>query len=181
MEVLRFWLQCCQAAMKMQNRYPPAHLPYDVGDLTIALERGFVEEIAELIKAVGAELPLDALIKNSGIEETAKPKYYQGLSIGGKKMTGWAREHGGRTAQSAMSESTPPLLQAAHAGGLAAVEWFLSDTPLRHYREYQEKHKDDARLRRLAEAPGGFENAVGAWLKQRSTPLNLSNHWLLTY
>ncbi|KAI4277467.1 MAG: hypothetical protein LQ337_001740 [Flavoplaca oasis] len=173
MEVLRFWLQCCQAAMKMQNRYPPAHLPYDVGDLTIALERGFVEEIAELIKAVGAELPLDALIKNSGIEETAKPKYYQGLSIGGKKMTGWAREHGGRTAQSAMSESTPPLLQAAHAGGLAAVEWFLSDTPLRHYREYQEKHKDDARLRRLAEAPGGFENAVGAWLKQRN---NLALH-----
>ncbi|KAL8890878.1 MAG: hypothetical protein Q9215_002029 [Flavoplaca cf. flavocitrina] len=172
MELLRFWLQCCQAAMKMQSRYPPEYLPYDVEDLTIALERGFVEEIAELIRVAGAELPLDALIKKSGIEETAKPKYYQGLSIGGKRMTGWAREHGGRTAQSAMSESTPPLLQAAHAGGLAAVEWFLSDTPLRNYRVYQEKHKDDERLRRLAEA-GGFENAVGAWLKQRN---NLALH-----
>lgn len=156
----------------MKCSYRPANLPYDFWDLKIALERGFVGEVAELIKIAGAELPLDALIKKSGIEETAKPRYYQGLSIGGKKMTGWAREHGGRNAQSAMSESTPPVLRAAHAGGLAAVEWFMSDTPLRLYREYREKHKDDERLRKLAEAPGGFEQAVGSWLKQRSMSLN---------
>ncbi|KAL8773347.1 MAG: hypothetical protein Q9209_001741 [Squamulea sp. 1 TL-2023] len=172
-ELFRFWLQCCQEAMKMKCRYRPTNLPYDSEDLKIALERGYLEEIAELIKGTGAELPLDALIKKSGIEETAKPKYYQGLSIGGKKMTGWAREHGGSSSRNAMNESTPPLLQAAHAGGLAAVEWFLSDTPLRLYREYREKHKDDERLQKLAEAPGGFEQAVGSWLKQRN---NLALH-----
>lgn len=178
-ELLRFWLQCCQEAMQMKCRYRPTNFSYDCEDLTIALERGLVEELAELIRTAGAELPLDALIKKSGIEETAKPKYYQGLSIGGKKMSGWAREHGGRTAQSAMSESTPPVLQAAHAGGLAAVEWFMSDTPLRLYREYREKHRDDERLRKLAEAPGGFEQAVRSWLKQRSISLSLVIHSLL--
>ncbi|KAL8726219.1 MAG: hypothetical protein Q9166_006844 [cf. Caloplaca sp. 2 TL-2023] len=173
MELFRFWLQCCQEALKMKLKYRPTALPYDAQDLQIALERGYVEEIAELIKFAGAELPLDALIKKSGIEDTAKPKYYQGLSIGGKKMTGWAREHGGSTSRNAMAESTPPLLQAAHAGSLAAVEWFFSDTPLRLYREYRDKHKDDERLQKLAEAPGGYEQAVGSWLKQRN---NLALH-----
>ncbi|KAL8671283.1 MAG: hypothetical protein Q9168_004223 [Polycauliona sp. 1 TL-2023] len=173
MEILRCWLQCCQEAMKMKGNSRPTHVPYDVIDLKIALERGFVEEVAELIKNLGAELPLDALIKKSGVEKNVKPKYYQGLSIGGKKMTGWAREHGGHSAQSAMSESTPPVLQAAHAGGLAAVEWFMSDTPLRLYREYRGKHKDDERLQKLAEAPGGYEQVVGSWLKQRN---NLAIH-----
>ncbi|KAL8780967.1 MAG: hypothetical protein Q9213_006218 [Squamulea squamosa] len=173
-ELFRFWLQCCQEAMRMKCRYRLTNLAYDSEDLKIAMERGFLEEITELIKTAGAELPLDALIKKSGIEETAKPKYYQGLSIGGKKMTGWAREHGGSSSRNAMNESTPPLLQAAHAGGLAAVQWFLSDTPLRLYREYREKHKDDERLQKLAEAPGGFEQAVGSWLKQRSMSLNFA-------
>ncbi|KAL8804903.1 MAG: hypothetical protein Q9182_002305 [Xanthomendoza sp. 2 TL-2023] len=173
MAVFRFWLQCCQEAMKMKYKHRPDPLPYHPQDLKIALQRGYLEEIAELIKFAGAELPLDVLIKKSGIEEAAKPKYYQGLSIGGKKMTAWAREQGGRGARNATTESIPPLQQAAHAGGLAAVEWFLSDTPLRLYREYREKHKDDERLQKLAEAPGGFERAVGLWLKQRN---NLALH-----
>ncbi|KAL8679791.1 MAG: hypothetical protein Q9186_003956 [Xanthomendoza sp. 1 TL-2023] len=168
MALFRFWLQCCEEAMKMKCKYRPAPFSYQPQDLKIALQRGYLEEIAELIKFAGAELPLDVLIKNSGVEEAAKPKYYQGLSIGGKKMTAWAREQGGGASRNAMADSTPPLLQAAHAGGLAAVEWFLSDTPLRLYREYGEKHKDDERLQKLAEAPGGFERAVGSWLKQRN-------------
>ncbi|KAL8811822.1 MAG: hypothetical protein Q9200_001494 [Gallowayella weberi] len=173
MGLFRFWLQCCQEAMKMKSKHRPTSLPYYPQDLKIALQRGYLEEIAELIKFAGAELPLDVLIKKSGIEEAARPKYYQGLSIGGKKMTTWAREQGGRAAGNAMTESIPPLQQAAHAGGLAAVEWFLSDTPLRLYKEYREKHKDDERLQKLAEAPGGFERAVGLWLKQRN---NLALH-----
>lgn len=140
-----------------------------LGDFHFAVQRGYVEEIAEMIKSSGAQLPLDALITKTGIKEPRKYNYYQGLSIGGKKMTGWARERGGhRSYRNAMYESTPPLLQAANMGSLAAVEWFLSDTPLRLYQEYQEKNKDDTRLKKLAEAPGGFQSAVGQWLKQRS-------------
>lgn len=120
-----------------------------------------------MIKLTGAELPLDALIKQSGLQEEKKPKYYQGLSIGGKKMTKWARERGG-SYQRAMGESTPPLLQAAYQGGLAAVEWFMSDTPFRLYKEYGANNANDPRLKKLAKARGGVDQALSTWFKQRS-------------
>lgn len=119
-----------------------------------------------MIKFTGAELPLDALIKQSGIHEEKKPRFYQGLSIGGKKMTNWARERGGAY-QRALG-STPPLLPAAYRGGLAAVEWFLSDTPLRLYKEYGTKNVNDPRLKTLTKAHGGLDQTFGTWLKQRS-------------
>ena len=42
---------------------------------------------------------------------------------------------------SAMSHSSPPLLQAALKGSLASVEWFLSDMPTRQYLEFAGTHK----------------------------------------
>ncbi|KAI4249359.1 MAG: hypothetical protein LQ352_005680, partial [Teloschistes flavicans] len=173
-KLFRFWLQCCQDAAKMKWKY---HKPTGAGctgeDFKFALRRGYVGAIAELVKVAGAELPIDALIQSSGVEKAEKPKYYQGLSIGGQKMTAWAKEHGSHSRPSSATEKTAPFLQAVYEGGLSAVEWFLSDTPLRLYREYKEKHRDDERLRKLADAPGGFERAVGSWLKQRN---NLALH-----
>ncbi|KAL8970120.1 MAG: hypothetical protein Q9197_003977 [Variospora fuerteventurae] len=151
--LFRFWLQCCREASKMKQKVDFTTVDFLAEDFLFALERGYVEEMAEMIKISGVELPLDALIKKSGIAQAEKPRYYQGLSIGGKKMTGWARERDGKASRSAMSESTPPLLHAARLGSLPAVEWFLSDTPLRLYREYRDQNKDDTRLRKLTEAP----------------------------
>ncbi|KAL8867050.1 MAG: hypothetical protein Q9174_005912, partial [Haloplaca sp. 1 TL-2023] len=170
----RFWLQCCQETLRMRNKFEPANgKGCRSMDWTFALKHGLVEEMAEAIKICGAELPLDSLIQSSGVEKMEKPKYYQGLSIGGKKMTAWAKEQGGARGSRSLNECSPPLLQAANEGNLAAVEWFLSDTPLRLYREYCEKHKDDERLKKLAAAPGGFEKAIGSWLKLRN---NLALH-----
>ena len=142
---------------------------FDTLDFQFALKHGFIEEVSEMIRIAGAELPLDALVKRSGVQEEEKPKYYQGLSIGGKKMKNWARKRGD-SYQRAMGESTPPLLQAAFQGGLAAVEWFLSDTPFRLYKEYGANHADDPRLKKLAKAHGGLDEAFSSWLKQRSKP-----------
>ncbi len=169
MALLRFWIQCCKDALRMKHTEGYSPTNFNMGDFDFAVERGYVEALAEMIGSSGAEFPLDALIKKTGREETTKPTYYQGLSIGGKRMTGWARERGGqRSYRSAIHESMPPLLLAANRGNLATVEWFLSDTPLRLYKEWYEKNKDEPRLRKLAEAPGGFESSVGQWLKQRS-------------
>ncbi|KAL9594575.1 MAG: hypothetical protein Q9219_006959 [cf. Caloplaca sp. 3 TL-2023] len=173
LSLFRFWLQCCQESLKMKRNDQYVTTGFDSREFQFALEHGLVEEAAEMIKILGAELPLDALIKKTGVDDSKKHTYYQGLSIGGQKMTSWARERGGDIYRSAMGESTPPLLQAAHAGNLAAVEWFLSDTPLRYYREHKDKNKDDSRLRKLADAPGGFQSVVGSWLKQRN---NLALH-----
>ncbi|KAL9581294.1 MAG: hypothetical protein Q9212_003986, partial [Teloschistes hypoglaucus] len=175
MKLLRFWLQCCQDAANMKwKNSKPTGVGCTGEDFKFALQHGYVEALAELIRVTGVELPIDALIQSSGVEKAEKPKYYQGLSIGGQKMTAWAKEHGSSHVRlSSVTEKTAPFLQAAYAGGLPAVEWFLSDTPLRLYREYREKHKDDEKLRKLADAPGGFEQAVGSWLKQRN---NLALH-----
>lgn len=149
---------------------------FDTSDFQYALEYGFIEELGEMIKIAGAQLPLDALVKQSGVQDEEKPKYYQGLSIGGKKMTAWARERGGGGYQQAMGESTPPLLQAAFQGGLAAVEWFLSDTPFRLYKEYGANNADNARFQTLTKAHGGLDQVVSSWLKQRSIMAVPFNH-----
>jgi len=151
----------------MQSNNPFPFFGFHTPDFQFALEHGFIEELSEMIKITGAQLPLDALIEQSGIQDEKKPNYYQGLSIGGKKMTKWARERGGGY-QHAMGESTPPLLQAAHQGGLAAVEWFLSDTPFRLYKEYGTKNANNPRMKTLAKAHGGLDETFGSWLKQRS-------------
>jgi hypothetical protein len=50
------------------------------------------------------------------------------------------------------------------------VEWFLSDTPLRHYLAFTKSKaaRDDVRLKHLAQAPGGFEGAISKWLNDQS-------------
>lgn len=49
------------------------------------IEWGKVKILKEAIRRTGAGIPLDALVKESGVEVTTKPKYYQGLSVYGKK------------------------------------------------------------------------------------------------
>jgi hypothetical protein len=65
---------------------------------------------------------------------------------------------------------TSPLLLAASAGRIETVEWFLSDTPLRHYLTFakSEAARKDARLKHLAQAPGGFDGAISKWLHDQS-------------
>lgn len=180
LDLLRFWLQCCQTASRMKidsNETPFCGI--STWDFKYALEHGLTEELSVMIKTIGAELPLDALVKQSGVQQDEKPKYYQGLSIGGKKMTKWAQGRGGRRYQEAVSESTPPLLRAAYEGGLIAVEWFLSDTPFRLYKEYGMNNPNNQHLKTLAKAHGGLDKAISSWLQQRSIvthhPLHLEH------
>ncbi|MCJ1478364.1 hypothetical protein MMC13_007044 [Lambiella insularis] len=95
-----------------------------------ALEKGYMEFAAELIKMKGIELPMDKLVEKSGFKEEEKPKYYQGLKLYGKHKSDWAKErHGdGRQYYGRRSEESL-VLRVAGDGNLAAVEWLLSDTP----------------------------------------------------
>lgn len=86
-------------------------LPNDVYKHCIALDLPHV--LAKLIKRTGAGLPIDQLVKQSGVEVKEKSKYYQGLSVYGKKRQDWAaRGRGYRRNYSNMSplnNSRPPL------------------------------------------------------------------------
>jgi hypothetical protein len=135
-------------------------------DLTVAMQLGRVRCLAELIKRTGAGIQLDKLAEQSGVEIKEKPKYYQGLSIHGKKRADWAAA--GRGILPAQpEEEKPPLLVAAREGNLEAVEWFLGTAPGRYYLEFTECHKHDKRIKRLAMGKSGVERSITNWLNIR--------------
>jgi hypothetical protein len=130
-----------------------------------AIRMGRINMLAEVIQRVGAGIPLEDLVKKSGTEMKVKPRYYQGLSVYGKKRADWAKA-GRNLVVKPTGSKAPPLLTAALWGSLESVEWFLGDAPMRYYREFGESKiaKEDPRLKHLNESPGGFDRAITRWL-----------------
>ncbi|KAJ0423554.1 hypothetical protein BJY00DRAFT_321678 [Aspergillus carlsbadensis] len=147
-----------------QSQYSAYEAPYNA--FTMAIRLGRLRCLEELIKRTGAGLPLDKLAEKSGVEIKEKPKYYQGLSVHGKKRADWAARGGGMPVARAMDMS-PPLLLAAKAGSLVSVEWFLGTAPGRYYLEFVKAHKKDPRLRKLALTDKGLERSILDWLDTR--------------
>ena len=141
-------------------------IPYH--DFDYALEVGHAHLVAEIVKATGAGIPLTSLAKKYGAELKEKPKYYQGLTVHGRKRKDWARAGHDFAGYSTPRNYNPPLLTAAHFGSLETVEWFLSDSPLRCYREFAEANKDDKRLKQLSLSKTGFQGTVERFLIARS-------------
>lgn len=136
-------------------------------DFLYAIQLGRVQLLREIIKRTGAGIPLDDLVKRSGVEITKKPKYYQGLSVHGKKRADWAAA--GRDTQCESSrDEHPPLLQAARLVNLDSIEWFLSDAATYAYAEFAEHNKKDVRIQSLAKAKGGLQASISKWLNLRS-------------
>lgn len=54
-------------------------------DFLSAVQSGNTEALSLLIKRTGAGIPLDHLVKKSGAELKQKPRFYQGLTVYGKK------------------------------------------------------------------------------------------------
>lgn len=131
-----------------------------------AIELGRTRMLASMIESSGVGIPLNELISKSGIEIKSKPRYYQGLTVGGKKRKDWAQapdqfDH-------VVEERIPPLLQAAHMGSLDSLEWFMSDASLRRYKEFAAKNKHDKRIQALEQDGKGFDKTIGAWLGKSS-------------
>ncbi|KAI0144644.1 ankyrin repeat protein [Xylariaceae sp. FL1272] len=131
-----------------------------------AIRLGRTQMLADVIRRSGAGIPLEDLVKKSGTELKIKPRYYQGLTVYGKKRADWAKKSRNVFHRPSSSKNRPPLLQAASDGSLESVEWFLSDAPLRHYSEFGQSKaaKEDPRLKHLIESRGGFDRAIGNWL-----------------
>lgn len=130
-----------------------------------AVQEGRTTVLAEIISRTGAGIPLDDLVKKSGIEMKRKPRYYQGLTVYGKKRKDWATAGRNMVVRST-GMKTPPLLHAALNGNIASVEWFLSDAPHRHYTDFGKSKtaREDPRLKHLSQSPGGFDRAISKWL-----------------
>lgn len=138
---------------------------FPVSDFTWAVSHGRVNLLRTIIKRTGAGLPLDHLIKKSGVEVKAKPRFYQGLTVYGKKRNDWATA-GRNMVVRTVGLKTPPLLHAAMGGSIDAVEFFMSEAPHRLYAEFAKSKagKEDKRLDVLRKNPAGFDRAVSKWL-----------------
>jgi ankyrin repeat protein len=146
---------------------PSKFFRFDEADFLYAIRLGRIQLLEEIIRRTGAGMPLDDMVKKSGIEIVEKPKYYQGLSVHGKKRADWA--NAGRETQVETSGTQhPPLLHAARLGSLESVEWFESEASLRCYSEFTDGHRDDKRIQNLAKAKGGIETSITKWLSLRS-------------
>ncbi|KAK3695330.1 hypothetical protein B0T22DRAFT_369114 [Podospora appendiculata] len=132
------------------------------------IRTGSPEILAEIIRRTGAGLPLQHLVEDSGVELQEKPKYYQGLTVYGKKRKDWA-EAGRETIVKPTGSTTSPLLIAAMSGRLENVEWFLSNIPLRHYINFTKTKaaREDERIRHLGQSPGGLDGTISGWLNDR--------------
>ncbi len=152
-------------------------------DFILAVRSGNTQALRQIIKKTGAGVPLDSLVKKSGVEVKQKPRYYQGLTVYGKKRYAngasifenlglmqnrrrdWATA-GRNMVVRTSGVQTPPLLHAALGGRLESVEFFLSDVPHRLYGEFSKtkQAQEDSRFKHLMEAPGGFNRAISKWL-----------------
>ncbi|KAH6682113.1 hypothetical protein F5X68DRAFT_233828 [Plectosphaerella plurivora] len=144
------------------------HEPYftfPANDFEWAVVHGKLPFLSMIIKRTGAGMPLDHLVKKSGLALKDKPRTYQGLTVYGKKRKDWANAGRNLVVKSTGSQ-VPPLLTAARGGSIESVEWFLSDAPHRQYVEFGKSDAAgiDPRLKHLLSAPGGFERAVTKWL-----------------
>lgn len=147
----------------------PASRFYSINEQNFlyAIQLGRIHLLKDIVKRTGAGIPLDDLVKKSGVEITKKPKYYQGLSVHGKKRADWAAA--GRDTQCEPArEEHPPLLHAARLANLDSIEWFLSDAAIHSYSEFTENNKKDVRIQSLAKAKGGLQASISKWLNLRS-------------
>ncbi|KAH9998078.1 ankyrin repeat protein [Xylariaceae sp. FL0662B] len=137
-----------------------------------AIKLGRTDMLANAIRRIGAGIPIEHLVNKSGIEIKLKPRYYQGLSVYGKKRVDWANAaNAGRIPMmKTIGSEVPPLLLAAINGSLESTEWFMSDAPLRHYLEFGKSKvaKEDPRLKHLNESPEGFDRAIIKWLNAQN-------------
>lgn len=146
-------------------------LPVSQEAFQFAMKLGRTDCMAKLIENTAVGLPLAKMSETSGVKAEEEPRYYQGLSIRGRKRKDWA--NAGRGDQRPPPDGRPPLLVSAMQGSLSSTEWFLSTTPGRLYLEFVNLHKEDQNVARLAQSKLGLEGSVLNWLQTRSkyTPL----------
>ncbi|APA10450.1 hypothetical protein sscle_06g052200 [Sclerotinia sclerotiorum 1980 UF-70] len=169
LKMFKFLLEVATEQKALTAKYEDDQQCYNLNSSVFneALSKGRTTMLAEMIKYCGAGIPFGELVSESGVELKTKPRYYEGLTIGGKKRKDWAQPPGHIQDLNQFEGSLPPLLEAAHMGNIESVEWFMSDAPMRRYKEFAERNKNDMRVRTL-ESGKGFEKTISKWMEMNN-------------
>ena len=135
-------------------------------DFHFAMNLGRLEMIADIIQQTGCYFPLQKLANTSGIKLEERPRYYQGLTVHGKKREDWAERARGGT-KSVEEDDRSVVLRAVFLGNVQTAEYLTSRSPLERYLEFAHRFGDDKRLQILAKAKGGVAQVLGKWLDLR--------------
>ncbi|KAK2757575.1 hypothetical protein FQN54_004544 [Arachnomyces sp. PD_36] len=142
------------------------YLPdYSLGE---AAKYGRIEMMEQVIGATAAKLPLSKLAEKYGVRDTVaeKPKYYQGLTVRGKKRKGWvAADHSLSEDGDEEGSYSYLLTELVYSHNVDTIKWCLSGAPLKVYMAYIESHQDDKRIQELQKAPGGIQPVIENWLQ----------------
>ena len=164
MKLLKFVLAVgSDLAARKEDEYASKIFTISSSDFDFAVCLGRTEMIGEIIRSTGAAIPLQNLVRTSGVEVTEKPKYYQGLSVYGRKRKDWA-DAGRDVMDTVVENESPPILSAAFHGNIESLEYFLTDAPLQRYVEFAESHSDDKRIAALSRSEGGLQTTLKSWL-----------------
>lgn len=164
-ELLVFLLELAEKAQRRGPEGKATFFSISRSLVELAIKKGRLACLEELIKWTGAELPIDALVHNAGIRIKEKPRYYEGLSVRGRKRADWA---GRESEEKDTTLTVSPLLTAARNGSLRSTEWYLSTAPARHYLEFTQRHMDDKRIGLLTQSEKGIERPLMGWLNAGS-------------
>jgi ankyrin repeat protein len=139
---------------------------WETNDVGTAISLGKPQFLSKMISRTGAGISFTQLIKQSGVQVEEKSKYYQGLSVRGKKNKAWAQAHRNDWTPASLSER-PLLLRACMEGSIEIIEWLLSDAPLRVYSEFSAANQENESVQALSKVKGGFEQSISDWLNTR--------------
>ncbi|OJJ66542.1 hypothetical protein ASPBRDRAFT_200862 [Aspergillus brasiliensis CBS 101740] len=161
-DLLVFLLELGQELTERDKTVEPGDHNFAASAFPLAISKGHIKCLEVIIRYTGGDLPVDNLLRKCGINVKEKPKYYQGLSIRGKKRADWAAA--GRGLPDSREEQEIPLLTAAHSGSLASMEWFLNPDSARTYVEFIKNNEQVDKLKLLSQSVRDMERPVLNWL-----------------
>ncbi|XRM43420.1 hypothetical protein ABZX51_006597 [Aspergillus tubingensis] len=168
-DLLVFLLQLGRELTERDKTVEPGVHNFGASAFPIAIRKGYLGCLEAIIKYTGTGLPVDNLLQKCGVDVKEKPKYYQGLTIRGKKRADWAAA--GRGLPVSPEEQETPLLTAAHSGSMASVEWFLSPDSARAYVEFIKTNEQVDKLKLLSQSVEDLERLVLNWLQGKNNYL----------
>ncbi|CAH0046774.1 unnamed protein product [Clonostachys solani] len=145
----------------------PSVFRFPEADLQYGIRKGKTELLGLLIAQTGAGVPLETLVKELDLAEKKKPKYYQGLTVYGKKRSDWANAGRETVVETRSGLSYSPLRCAARSGSIESVRYFLSDKPYQLYSAFGSSSLAirDPYIQLLNKVPDGYNRAMLKWLK----------------
>ncbi|KAL5611825.1 hypothetical protein BROUX41_000600 [Berkeleyomyces rouxiae] len=157
------------APLEKDGEGEPRVFDIDEDDFIQAISAANTSILETMITKTGAGIPVDRLVKAARLDAKDPPRFYQGLTVYGKKRKDWAT-HGRAVLVRDAGVQRSPLLIAAENASLNSVRWLLTDAPREMYLHYaaSDAAKAHPSFKHLVAEKGAFEAALDSWMRKQA-------------